>query len=606
MDSESPDPLLEGTLPAEDHALFRLGQHVEAKWPGGRKWYTCNIEAVGKNGSYTILYPDGSAQKNILEKEIRMPEKTGRRWAVHEDHEAEQAVAAKKHGVKEQGIPVFMTANWQNWGATQCKSFIKPNVNAEMMYMKSSIWRDVSGLLGCSAIFLSAEECIFEKHVCDPPVGWLIRWHSTGVWSLDSILQHGLANSAADETCEAGVYTGKSPEKCEIYLRWAWDEGLMYAVELKVACNDDAKKKCRRTGQKLHSREGVRVLSYRVLVRQCMKIKEGSWWCVYNKRLLTSCSTGQWQRKRFAIEDKRDEASSAQMGMDKVLSSALCGMEVMIVQGVSSSAQSCKNELLSSARSSTEGRKAASSAQNGKNEMLSFAEIGMKGGNEDPTFAAEESSLEDGEVKEEELCVAKETEVTEERGVKETGDSTSCDRGRSRSRVPLQWRKLGRNNERCFDHQADRPCSRNRSRSTVRRRALHRSRMSFYERARTQGYSEQADACSASQPSRRRRPTSLVPARASTAIRRRPCTLHADDRRFEIVRRQRLYVCDGCGSRNWFNTRAVPFRGQYVRRDWPEFTTLSELERLYYEGQADVTWLCEDCGGKVHRDPHAW
>ena len=81
---------------------------------------------------------------------------------------------------------------------------------------------------------------------------------------------------------------------------------------------------------------------------------------------------------------------------------------------------------------------------------------------------------------------------------------------------------------------------------------------------------------------------------ANTVI-RIPATLPAGDSRFLFRRKQRIYVCDNCGSSNGFKKQSLPYDGTFLHRNWKEGIEPHQLETMYLDGDIDATWWCSKC-----------
>jgi hypothetical protein len=62
---------------------------------------------------------------------------------------------------------------------------------------------------------------------------------------------------------------------------------------------------------------------------------------------------------------------------------------------------------------------------------------------------------------------------------------------------------------------------------------------------------------------------------------RTPATLPAGDSRFFFRRKQRIYVCDKCGSSNGFKKQSLPYDGTFLHRNWKEGIEPHQLETMY-------------------------
>ena len=82
---------------------------------------------------------------------------------------------------------------------------------------------------------------------------------------------------------------------------------------------------------------------------------------------------------------------------------------------------------------------------------------------------------------------------------------------------------------------------------------------------------------------------------SSTMLRRTSATLPSGDSRFLYKRKQRVYVCDGCGCSQSFKKQALPFDGTWKRRTWGDGIEPHELETMYKAGEIDATWWCTRC-----------
>jgi hypothetical protein len=76
---------------------------------------------------------------------------------------------------------------------------------------------------------------------------------------------------------------------------------------------------------------------------------------------------------------------------------------------------------------------------------------------------------------------------------------------------------------------------------------------------------------------------------------RTPATLPAGDSRFFFRRKQRIYVCDKCGSSNGFKKQSLPYDGTFLHRNWKEGIEPHQLETMYLDGDIDATWWCSKC-----------
>ena len=76
---------------------------------------------------------------------------------------------------------------------------------------------------------------------------------------------------------------------------------------------------------------------------------------------------------------------------------------------------------------------------------------------------------------------------------------------------------------------------------------------------------------------------------------RRPAWLPEDDTRFAEEKQSRIYVCNNCGSWNKFQTRSMPFDGQYLQLLSIRGRSPQALQQAYEDGEVDATWYCTRC-----------
>ena len=57
-------------------------------------------------------------------------------------------------------------------------------------------------------------------------------------------------------------------------------------------------------------------------------------------------------------------------------------------------------------------------------------------------------------------------------------------------------------------------------------------------------------------------------------------------------------MCDSCNKPVKFNTRILPFLGNYVKKTWS--CCVSEQEQLWKDGKIDVTFYCLGCLAWYH------
>ena len=57
----------------------------------------------------------------------------------------------------------------------------------------------------------------------------------------------------------------------------------------------------------------------------------------------------------------------------------------------------------------------------------------------------------------------------------------------------------------------------------------------------------------------------------------------------------RVYVCDSCRAEKRWWKKSIQFDGQYVDVLAVRGRSVEDLERAYYAGEVDATWLCSKC-----------
>ena len=79
------------------------------------------------------------------------------------------------------------------------------------------------------------------------------------------------------------------------------------------------------------------------------------------------------------------------------------------------------------------------------------------------------------------------------------------------------------------------------------------------------------------------------------SIVRQPPNLPKGDQRFAARKRDRKYICDGCGDKYELTTKAYPFDGQYVDVLAVRGRSPEEALRACWAGEINATWYCSWC-----------
>jgi hypothetical protein len=58
---------------ARDPSALKVGDKVEARFRGGRKFFAGTISAVNRDGTYDVRYDDGDKEASIPAEDVRKP-----------------------------------------------------------------------------------------------------------------------------------------------------------------------------------------------------------------------------------------------------------------------------------------------------------------------------------------------------------------------------------------------------------------------------------------------------------------------------------------------------------------------------------------------------